>query len=164
MKPLSLILLLVVLAAPAFAQPGRVGNSDGVSVFAERGDHATIELSPKTRSSFRLSGTLLDDSNRPVVGAEIRIVRYDVKGAAGTDQGSKKLVPLDDLKAELPPYVIKQTISLVTGADGTFSLDRSLPPGRYSLQVDWKEMPDATPFVRWDLRWVDEQQQEAPKG
>jgi len=153
MKLASFALLLILLAVPALAQPAVSGATDHVSVFAERGDHATIKLSPKTRSSVRLSGTLLDDSDQPVEGAEIRIVRFEI---AGPEKGPAKLVPLDQLNSEIAPYVIRQTIPLVTGADGTFSLDQSLPPGRYSLQVDWKDVPETTPFVRWDVRWTNE--------
>lgn len=160
MKLASFVLLLVIVTVPALAQPGLSGATDGASVFAERGNHATIKLSPKTRGSVRLSGTLLDDADQPIKGAEIRLVRFEI---AGTQQGPAKLVPLDELNAQVAPYVIKQTIPLVTGSDGSFDIDGSLPPGRYSLQVDWNEIPESTPFVRWDVRWVNEGQRRASK-
>jgi|GEM_PF-2357136 len=154
MKLLSLaLLLLALLAIPAAAQPGVSGNTDGVTLVAERGSHATIELSPGTRAAFLLSGTLLDAAKHPMVGAEIRIVRFEVTGPAERNDNVKDLVPLDQLNAEAPPFVIKQTISMVTGKDGRFTLQRELPPGRYSLQVDWDEVPESSAVVRWNLRW-----------
>jgi hypothetical protein len=155
MKPLFLSMLLIaVLAVPLAAQPGMPGNSDHVSVSAERGDHATIELSPESRSGFELSGALRDAADQPIDGAQITIVRFEVTGAANADDDAKDLVPLRDLNSQVPPFVIKQTYPVVTADDGSFTLDRRLPPGRYSLQVDWDEVPDTSSFVRWDVRWV----------
>ncbi len=153
MKLASSILLLALVAVPVLAQPTLSGATDGANVFAERGDHATIKLSPETRKSVRLSGTLLDNADRPIADAEIRIVRFEVTGA---DRGPSKVVPLSELNAQVEPYVIKQTIPLVTAKDGSFSFDQSLPPGRYSLQVDWNDLPETTSFVQWDLHWVNE--------
>lgn len=154
MKLLSLaLLLLTLLTVPAVAQPGVSGNTDGVTLVAERGSHATIELSSKTRVGFLLSGTLLDATEQPMAGADIRIVRFEVTGPTKRHANVSDLVPLEDLNAQVAPFVIKQTIPLVTGKDGRFSLQRVLPPGRYSLQVDWDEVPEGSPVVRWNLRW-----------
>jgi len=164
MKPLFLSMLLIaLLAAPLAAQPGMSGPSDHVSVFAERGDHATIELIPRTRSGFELSGSLLDAEDRPIEGAQIKIVRFEVAGAAKADDNAKDLVSLRDLNSQVPPFVIKQTFPVVTAEDGSFALVKRLPPGRYSLQVDWDEVPDASSFVRWDVRWVNLGQKTAAK-
>ena len=164
LKSLRLAFLaLVVISVPAVAQQGASDGAGGVRLRAERGSHATIELSNATRSGFLLFGTLRDGAGQPVPGAGIRIVRFEVTGPSGHLDNVADLVPLEQLNAQISPFVVKRTVALATDEDGRFSVRRALPPGRYSLQVDWDDVPEGSPVVQWQLRWEDRGDGVAPK-
>ena len=162
--PLSLLILALV-AVPVLAGQGR-DETQQVTVFAERGEHATIELPPSSqRAGFELRGTVLDAGDRPVQDISLRIVRFEVDESdtvEGAAPGHER-VPLRDLNAQVPPYSIMDTIPIITRQGGEFQIPR-LAPGRYSLQVDWADVPKGTPFVRWNLEWVDHGPEEPTNG
>lgn len=139
--------ILALVALPLIAVAGdKHDEAKKGTVFAARGEHATIVIGTKEPVSIELRGRLFDEAtNRPLRDTAIEVVRFEIEGSAYE-------VSLEQVAAL--PGSAKAGIEQTTAGEGTFVLS-DLAPGRYSLQVAWDEVPAGSDLVRWDLRWVE---------
>lgn len=146
------LLIIAILSIPMGASGREKGSapedSKRATVFALRGDHATVSFGTDKAVSIQLRGRLFDAStNRPLRGTAIEVVRFEIEGVAGIAQ-----VSMEDIA--VLPHSAKAVLEKTTADEGDFILS-DLAPGRYSLQVAWDEVPAGSDLVGWDLQWVE---------
>ncbi|HLE84017.1 MAG TPA: hypothetical protein VJG13_06735 [Thermoanaerobaculia bacterium] len=147
--PILALAILSILAVPLIAEAGgKPEDANKATVFASRGDHATISFGTQESVSIELRGRLFDEAtNRPLRDTAIEVVRFELEGSASTSE-----VSIQDVAAL--PYSAKAVVEKTTAGQGDFVLS-DLAPGRYSLQVAWDDVPAESDVVRWDLHWVE---------
>lgn len=118
-------------------------------VYAQRGDHATIDFTKLDRSAtVVIEGIVCDSSGRPVSGLGVMLVRYASKDAA-----KGKAPSATELQNRLDAYEVLARNERTSGSQGGFRF-LGVNPGQFALQVDWDKLPETTEYVVFDVNWT----------
>lgn len=144
--PLFLLAILSLLIVPLAAEAGDRGEKvEKASLSAMRGEHAVVSFGAEGPVAIELHGKLFDPkTGQPVAEAPIELVRFEVD-----DDRSLQTVTAEEATASA-----REVVAEKTARHGEFRMT-NLAPGRYSLQVDWDEVPAGSTVVRWELRWTE---------
>ena len=143
---LFLLAILSLVLVPLAAEAGDQGK-DGkkASLSAMRGEHAVVSFGAEGPIAIELHGKLIDPkTERPVAEAPIELVRFVID-----DDRSLQTVTAEEAMASA-----REVRAEKTARHGEFRM-LNLAPGRYSLQVDWDEVPAGSDVVRWELSWTE---------
>lgn len=116
---------------------------DLASVMREK--HAIVSLAGCDGAAIEVAGQLVDGlTGSPLGDLPVALIRFEVDG----DPELADLTLIDIAVAAV------ESRRFVTDPEGRF-VASDLEPGRYSLQVAWKRVPEGTDVVVWALKWFE---------